>query len=149
MSGDAAVQAVRAFNRFYTSVIGVLHEGLLRTPYTLTEARVVFELAQRGPGEHSEVSELRRALDLDAVYLSRLLARFEADGHVARRRSPVDARKQLACLTDRGREVYAVLDSRSADEVAALLCRLPAEHRERLLAAMATIREVLEHPTTC
>ncbi len=146
MSGDAAVQAVRAFNRFYTSVIGVLHEGLLRTPYTLTEARVVFELAQRGPGEHSEVSELRRALDLDAGYLSRLLARFEADGLVARRPAAGDARKQVVRLTDQGRQVFAMLDARSAEEIRALLQDLPDADLARLLAAMATIRELLEDP---
>ncbi|MFS2295337.1 MAG: MarR family transcriptional regulator, partial [Actinomadura sp.] len=71
----ADIDTVRSFNRFYTGVIGVLGEGLVRTPYSLTEARVIFELAQRSA---TEVLDLRRALDLDAGYLSRMLARFEA-----------------------------------------------------------------------
>src|SRR5680860_379789 len=86
-TADERVSAVRAFNRFYTNVIGVLREGLLRSPYSLTEARVIFELAQR---DVTEVVELRRLLDIDAGYLSRILARFEADGLAARRRSGAD-----------------------------------------------------------
>ena len=87
---DARVASVRAFNRFFTRRIGVLQEGLLQTPYSLTEARVIFELAQR---EQTEVSELRRTLDVDAGYLSRLLARLEASGLVERERSPRDGRR--------------------------------------------------------
>src|SRR5690349_11629355 len=104
------VGTIRAFNRFYTGVIGVLGEGVVRSPYSLTEARVIFELAQR---EDSEVLALRRALDLDAGYLSRMLARFETDGLVARERAPGDARRQIVRLTPRGREVFALLDERS------------------------------------
>src|SRR3954466_6375314 len=95
------VDAVRAFNRFYTHLIGVVSEGLLATPYSLTEARVIFELAQ---GDLTEVAVLRRSLDLDAGYLSRILAQFEADGLIRRERSADDARRQVAGLTERGRE---------------------------------------------
>src|SRR5919109_4359747 len=79
---DDRVGRVRAFNRFYTNVVGLLREGLLRTPYSLTEARVIFELAQRE--EATELAVLREALDVDAGYLSRILKRFE-DGGLARR----------------------------------------------------------------
>src|SRR5262245_63051439 len=83
------VAAVRAFNRFYTTVIGVLADGLLQTPYSLTEARVVFELAQR---DATEVADLRRLLDIDAGHLNRILARFQPDGlatrEAAERKSP-------------------------------------------------------------
>jgi DNA-binding MarR family transcriptional regulator/GNAT superfamily N-acetyltransferase len=135
-----AVAEVREFNRFYTGVIGVLTDGLLRTPYTLTEARVVFELAQR---DETEVAELRRALDLDPGYLSRILARFADDGLVRRRRAETDGRRQVVALTDAGRAAWRTLDRRSTDEVTALLARLDADGSDRLLGAMATIRELL------
>ncbi|MEV4005581.1 helix-turn-helix domain-containing GNAT family N-acetyltransferase [Actinomadura sp. NPDC049753] len=134
------VGTVRAFNRFYTGVIGVLGEGLVRSPYSLTEARVIFELAQR---EDSEVLALRRALDLDAGYLSRMLARFETDGLVARERAPGDARRQIVRLTPRGREVFAMLDERSVAEIRELLDGLDPADRRRLLAAMRTVQDVL------
>ncbi|MFE9102142.1 bifunctional helix-turn-helix transcriptional regulator/GNAT family N-acetyltransferase [Actinomadura geliboluensis] len=134
------VGTVRAFNRFYTGVIGVLGEGLVRSPYSLTEARVIFELAQR---EDTEVLALRRALDLDAGYLSRMLARFEADGLVLRERAPGDARRQIVRLTPRGREVFAMLDERTIAEIRGLLDGLAAGDRRRLLAAMRTVQGVL------
>lgn len=138
---DDRVSAVRAFNRFYTNVIGVLREGLLRSPYSLTEARVIFELAQR---DVTEVVELRRLLDIDAGYLSRILARFEADVLAARQRSGTDGRRQVVRLTDRGRAAFEMLDARSADETRALLSRLTEQGQRRLVAAMGAIRQLLE-----
>lgn len=135
-----SVAAVRAFNRFYTNVIGALREHLVHTPYSLTEARVVFELAQH---DVTEVAELRRSLALDAGYLSRILARFEADGLVTRQRSETDGRRQMIQLTPAGRRAYATLDERSAAEIAEALGSLSEADRERLLTAMATIRDVL------
>src|SRR5580704_6611177 len=88
-AGDAAVAAVRAFNRFYTNMIGLLRGKYLDTPYSLTEARILFELAQR---DTSEVTDLRRTVDIDAGYLSRILARFSCDGLVTRQRSAADGR---------------------------------------------------------
>ncbi|MEU9020548.1 helix-turn-helix domain-containing GNAT family N-acetyltransferase [Actinomadura sp. NPDC048394] len=136
----ADVGTVRAFNRFYTGVIGVLGEGLVRSPYSLTEARVIFELAQR---EDTEVLALRRALDLDPGYLSRMLTRFENDGLVVRERAPGDARRQVVRLTDRGREVQAMLDERSSAEIRALLDGLTGDDRRRLLGAMRTVQGIL------
>lgn len=138
---DEDVASVRAFNRFYTTVIGVLNDGLLQTPYSLTEARVIFELAQSEASEHLA---LRRALDIDAGHLSRILTRFESDGLVQRERSEQDGRRQVIRLTDRGRELFAVLDSRSAEEIATLLSHLTAEDRRRLTTAMETVRTVLD-----
>ncbi|MEV4256173.1 helix-turn-helix domain-containing GNAT family N-acetyltransferase [Spirillospora sp. NPDC049652] len=135
------VASVRDFNRFYTRVLGLLGDGHVRTPYSLTEARVVFELAQR---PETEVLALRRALDLDAGYLSRMLARFESDGLVERERSADDARRQVARLTGRGREVFALLDERSATQIRTMLDGLSAADRDRLVVAMRTVRDVLD-----
>lgn len=134
------VAQVRAFNRFYTQLIGALQEGLLETPYSLTEARVIFELAQQ---PRAEVTRLRRDLRLDAGYLSRILARFEADGLATRTRSQTDGRRQLIELTDAGRAVYESLNSRADDEIATMLAKLTAQEQDRLVRALATVREVL------
>jgi DNA-binding MarR family transcriptional regulator/GNAT superfamily N-acetyltransferase len=138
---DADVAAVREFNRFYTNVLGLLREGLLDTPYSLTEARIIFELAR---GDRTEAGELRRWLDIDAGYLSRILARFEADGIVSRSRSPRDARRQEIGLTDTGLAVFAKLDALSAGQIRGLLARLPVPARTRLTSGMAGIREALD-----
>jgi DNA-binding MarR family transcriptional regulator/GNAT superfamily N-acetyltransferase len=136
----ARAAAVRAFNRSYTRTIGLLQEGLLDTPYTLTEARVLFDLAQ---SEITEVVELRRALDLDAGYVSRILRRFEADGLIRRQRSEQDGRRQIVALTEAGRAAFRALDERSAREVNALLGRMTEDDQSRLLAAMDAIQRAL------
>jgi DNA-binding MarR family transcriptional regulator/GNAT superfamily N-acetyltransferase len=135
------VAAVRAFNRFYTNRIGVLGDGLLRTPHSLTEARVLYELGQR---DVTEVADLRRELDIDAGFLSRLLARLQRNGLVARERSQTDARRQRIRLTDDGRAAFAELDRRSAAEIGELLDALGDEDQRRLVAAMDVVRGVLE-----
>ncbi|MGH3390807.1 MAG: bifunctional helix-turn-helix transcriptional regulator/GNAT family N-acetyltransferase [Actinomadura sp.] len=137
----AAIATVRGFNRFYTGVIGVLHEGLVGTAYSLTEGRMIFELAQR---EATEVSELRRVLDLDAGYLSRLLAKFEAGRVITKERSPADARRQIVRLTVHGRDVYEMLGRRADDEIAAMLGGIAGDRRRRLVAAMATVQGILD-----
>jgi DNA-binding MarR family transcriptional regulator/GNAT superfamily N-acetyltransferase len=133
------VAEVRGFNRFYTEVIGVLRAGMLDTNYSLTEARVLFELTRT-----AEVGAIRKLLDLDPGYLSRILARFEADGLITRERAPEDGRRQLVHLTDRGTAAYGMLDERSAAEVEAMLAKLTDEERRRLVANMAGIREILQ-----
>jgi len=135
------VAAVRAFNRFYTNRIGVLGDGLLRTPHSLTEARVLYELSQR---DVTEVADLRRELDIDAGFLSRLLARLERSGLVARERSQADARRQRIRLTADGTAAFAELDRRSAAEIGALLDAVGEEDQRRLVAAMDVVRGVLE-----
>ncbi|MFF5204721.1 GNAT family N-acetyltransferase [Streptosporangium sp. NPDC000396] len=134
------VAEVRAFNRFYTEVIGVLHQGILDTPYSLTEVRVLFELSRR---DRMEAGELRRLLGLDAGYLSRMLGRFETDGLVVRERSAADARRQVIGLTEAGRATFATLDERSAKQVRGLLEGVTEEDRQRLVSSMATIQEIL------
>ena len=134
------VSAVREFNRVYTNVIGLLHGGYLDSPYSLTEARVLFELAQGG---ECEISSLRGALDIDAGYLSRILARFETDGLITRERSTADARRRVIALTGPGRQAFADLDQRSAADIAVLLGRLTEVEQQRLTGAMGTIREIV------
>jgi DNA-binding MarR family transcriptional regulator/GNAT superfamily N-acetyltransferase len=136
----AAVAAVRGFNRFYTNVIGLLRGKYLDTPYSLTEARLLFELAQR---DTSEVTDLRRTVDIDPGYLSRILARFDADGLIARRRSAADGRRQVIQLTDAGRSVVMGLDARSAEQTRGMLATVRDGDRRRLLEAMRVITETL------
>jgi DNA-binding MarR family transcriptional regulator/GNAT superfamily N-acetyltransferase len=143
-AGDAAdagaVSAVRAFNRFYTNVIGLLRGKYLDTPYSLTEARLLFELAQR---DASEVTDLRRTVDIDAGYLSRILTRFESDGLITRQRSAADARRQVIRLTCTGRCAVARLDARSARQTSDMLAAVRDDDRRRLIDAMRVITDVL------
>ncbi|MGX7672745.1 bifunctional helix-turn-helix transcriptional regulator/GNAT family N-acetyltransferase [Plantactinospora sp. DSM 117369] len=132
--------AVRDFNRFYTRIIGALDEGLVHTPFSLTDGRVIYELAQRPA---TEVPALRRELALDPGYLSRILSRFAADGLVERSQSPVDARRQVITLTEAGRAAYDLLNERTQTEIESLLTRLSGTDRERLVEAMRTIRSLL------
>jgi DNA-binding MarR family transcriptional regulator/GNAT superfamily N-acetyltransferase len=137
---DVTVGAVRGFNRFYTNVIGLLRGKYLDTPYSLTEARLLFELAQR---DTSEVSDLRGTVDIDPGYLSRILARFAADGLIARQRSAADGRRQVIRLTSSGRSVVAGLDARSAEQTRELLAAVRDDDRRKLLDAMRVITETL------
>src|SRR5690242_17476669 len=114
----ADVAAIRAFNRFYTARVGALRDGLLATTHPLPEARVLYELGQV---ESADFADLRRALDLDAGYLSRLLARLGEQGLVVRERSAHDGRRQRVALTAKGHDAYRTLDERSRAEIATLL----------------------------
>jgi DNA-binding MarR family transcriptional regulator/GNAT superfamily N-acetyltransferase len=134
------VAAVRAFNRFYTNMIGLLRGKYLDTPYSLTEARILFELAQR---DASEVTDLRRMVDIDTGYLSRILTRFASDGLVSRHRSAADGRRQVIALTEAGSSVVAGLDGRSAAQTRDMLAAVREEDQHRLLAAMRVISDVL------
>ncbi|WP_328446927.1 bifunctional helix-turn-helix transcriptional regulator/GNAT family N-acetyltransferase [Amycolatopsis sp. NBC_00438] len=134
------VATVRAFNRLYTGVIGVLDEGPADAEYSLPEARVLFELTQRDP---LAVTDLRKRLDLDAGYASRLLARLESRGLITRERSDEDARRQLVRPTDAGRDAFALLNHRSTEQIGGLLRRFPDEDQRRLLTAMRTIGDVV------
>jgi DNA-binding MarR family transcriptional regulator/N-acetylglutamate synthase-like GNAT family acetyltransferase len=135
------IDTVRRFNRFYTRRIGVLRDGLLGSPYSLAEARVLYELAHRdGP----TAAELGRELGLDAGYLSRLVRGLERDGLVARTRSAIDGRRSHLALTAKGRRAFATLNSRSNDEVAALLQGLSDAEQRGLVSALETAEAVLE-----
>lgn len=137
-----AIHTVREFNRFYTGLIGALdYQGHLGTPYSLTEARVLYELAHHEP---MDVAELRDRLHLDAGYLSRLLTRFAERSLITRERSTRDARRQVVTLTAVGHQQAALLDERSTRAVATLLDGLSAADRVRLAEAMHTVRQSLE-----
>ncbi len=137
------VDAVRAFNRFYTREIGVLGERHLQSPFSLTEMRVLYELAHRdGPA----AAELGRDLGLDAGYLSRILRRFESRGLIGRSPSPADARQSLLHLTRKGRAAFGPLEARARGEVETLLARVGAGDRSKVVDAMSTIERLLGEP---
>jgi DNA-binding MarR family transcriptional regulator/GNAT superfamily N-acetyltransferase len=137
------IAAVRQFNRFYTRTIGVLQEGLLQSSFSLAEARVLYELAQR-PG--TTATGLGRELGLDSGYLSRILQRFERDRLISRVPSEADRRQSALSLTDAGREAFAPLDASSRDEIGALLGALPEGAQAALVAAMGRIESLLGTP---
>lgn len=139
-TSEERIGAVRQFNRFFTRQIGVLREGLLHSPYTLTEARILFELGHR---DHVTASDLCRELGLDAGYLSRILARLEQQGLLEKVRPDNDGRQRLLRLTAEGKNAFALLDQRSLDEVSEMLNDLSEEEQQRLLKAMQTIESVL------
>ncbi|MEZ0472527.1 bifunctional helix-turn-helix transcriptional regulator/GNAT family N-acetyltransferase [Luteimonas salinilitoris] len=141
----AQIAAVRGFNRYYTQRIGVLQERLLDSPHSLTEVRLLYELAHR-PG--ASAFELATDLGLDRGYLSRMLKRFESRGLIARTKSTTDGRRHHLRLMPAGRRTFALLDRRSAGQVATLLGALDPDRREGVLAAMRTIHDSLEGITS-
>jgi|SRR6185437_7783215 DNA-binding MarR family transcriptional regulator/GNAT superfamily N-acetyltransferase len=134
------VAAVRRFSRYYTNVLGLLQEGLLDTEFSLTEARVIFELADAG---QADAASLRRRLDIDPGYLSRLLARLDKAGLISRQRDPGDGRRQVIELTADGRKAAATLGERSDRQVREILAGLPESAQRRLTGAMAAIEDIL------
>lgn len=140
MSAATDISAVRRFNRFYTRQIGVLAEGLAGSPFSLSEARILYELAHR---RHPTAAELARDLDLDAGYLSRMLRRLERQGLLSRRPAPRDGRQSLLDLTKSGHAAFADLDHGQKAQVKAMLTPLTPPDRRRLLAAMTTIETLL------
>lgn len=139
---EERVIAVRRFNRLFTRQIAVRREGLLHSPYSLTEARIIFELANR---EDLTASDLGGELGLDAGYLSRILAKLEGQALLEKTRSERDGRQRLLRLTGEGRRAFELLDSRSRDEVAELLNELSEGEQQHLLAAMGTIEGIFGH----
>ena len=135
------VEAVRRFNRFYTKQIGVLHERLLRSPFPLTEARVIYEIAHH---EKTTATELCNELGLDAGYLSRILRSFKKRSLINKQLSQTDGRQNLLSLTERGQEAFATLNARSHNEVVAMLSNLSATDQNRLVKAMHSIEDLLD-----
>jgi DNA-binding MarR family transcriptional regulator/N-acetylglutamate synthase-like GNAT family acetyltransferase len=137
---EQGIAAVRRFNRFYTQRIGLLQDGWAKSPFSLAEARVLYELMRR---EKPTAGEIAKELDLDAGYLSRILRGFERRGLVAKQPSPNDRRQVLLSLTARGHKAFAPLEARTRAEVAALLDSLPETEQTRLLDAMERIEGLL------
>ncbi|HEY0328704.1 MAG TPA: helix-turn-helix domain-containing GNAT family N-acetyltransferase [Rhodopseudomonas sp.] len=134
------VAAVRAFNRFYTRKLGVLDQHLLASPYSLAEARVLYELAQR---DAAAAKQIGAELGLDPGYLSRMLQSFHDHGLITRQPSPEDRRQFRLGLTAKGRAAFAALERAAKAEVAALLARMSRSASSRLVAAMQTIERLL------
>jgi len=141
MELDQRIHAVRRFNRFYTRHIGALREGLAGSPFPLTEARVLYELAHAP--DTATAADLGRVLDLDAGYLSRILRSFETRGLVRKTRSATDGRRSHLELTPQGRRAFAPLNAHSTEETRAMLGQLTPGEQDRLAAAMRTIESLL------
>ena len=140
---DNQVAAVRGFSRFYTRKFGIIEPKLLDSPWTLQEARIIYEIAER---QTCMATDLVRALGLDAGYLSRTLQALQRRQIVARKPSQADGRVTTLALTAKGRAAFAELDSRSRREVAGLLGRLESADRTAVVNAMHTIEQTLEPP---
>jgi DNA-binding MarR family transcriptional regulator/N-acetylglutamate synthase-like GNAT family acetyltransferase len=142
------IESVRKFNRFYTQQIGVLNEGLLDSPFSLAEARVIYELAHR---EESTATELSKELGLDPGYLSRILRAFRQKGLVEKTTSKEDARQTLLSLSEKGQKAFANLNAKSREQVGELLSELSQEEQNRLVSAMNSVEDLLgaapEHKT--
>ena len=137
---DDRIAAVRRFNRFYTQKIGVLRDGLLDSPFSLTEARVLYELAHR---ERLTASDVGGELGLDPGYLSRVLRGFQRRQLIERTSSATDRRQRHLSLTAAGRAALAPLDEGSRAAVAGLLAPLAQPAQHRLVAAMHDIEQLL------
>lgn len=137
---DDRVAAVRAFNRFYTRRIGVLREGYSQSRFSLTEARVLYELAHT---DGATAARLGTDLDLDPGYLSRMLRRFGQEGLLTRGALASDRRQNVLTLTDNGRTAFAPLDKRSREDIAAMLATLPEPAGEAMVDAMRTVTRLM------
>jgi DNA-binding MarR family transcriptional regulator/GNAT superfamily N-acetyltransferase len=140
LDSEREIASVRAFNRFYTRKLGVLDQHLLESPFSLSEARVLYELAHR---EDAAARDIGIELGLDAGYLSRIVQKFDDDGLITRKPMPADRRQMQLGLTAKGRQAFARLERSSHDEVAQMLAALSPANRTRVTAAMATIERLL------
>ena len=138
---DSQIASIRSFNRFYTRKIGVIEPRLLDSPWSLPEARIIYEIAQRGT---CTATDLVRELGLDAGYVSRTLQGLQRRQIVSRKPSKDDGRVSEIALTARGKAAFAELDKRSRDDIGSLLRRLGDGERIALVDAMATIERTLE-----
>ena len=138
-----SIEAVRRFSRFYTRQIGLLNDGLLRRPFSLSEGRVIYELAQHGV---TTATHLGQELGMDAGHLSRILSSLEKRGIVSKAASEDDRRQNLLSLTERGREEFAQLNAASRHDLESMLGVLRNGDRRRLVGAMDTIERLLGAP---
>ena len=137
---EARIAAIRRFSRFYTRQLGLLQESLVHTPFSLAEARVLYELAHR---DEVTASELAADLDLDHGYLSRILRRFGEKRMLAKKRAPSDGRQSVITITAKGRKAFAPLNKNSHDQIAAMLEKLQPADQARVVGAMNTVESLL------
>src|SRR5437763_12473808 len=137
---EERIAAVRRFSRFYTRQLGLLQESLVHTRFSLAQARVLYELANR---DSVTASALAADLDLDHGYLSRILRRFAEDGLLAKKRAATDARQSVITITAKGRKAFAPLNKGSHDQVAAMLEKLQPADQARVVGAMNTVESLL------
>jgi DNA-binding MarR family transcriptional regulator/GNAT superfamily N-acetyltransferase len=140
-ASERRIGAVRRFNRFYTRQIGLLRKTYLDSPYSLGEMRVLYEIAYR---DAPSASDIARALELDAAYLSRVLRKFEKRGLISRTTSERDARRGHLTMTTRGRRMFAPFEQRMHQQIGEILLKLPPADQRRLITAMETIENLLE-----
>jgi DNA-binding MarR family transcriptional regulator/N-acetylglutamate synthase-like GNAT family acetyltransferase len=140
-SAAQAIDAIRGFNRLYTRQLGLLDQGLLGSEFTLTEARVLYELANH---RETTATEIARELGIDLGYLSRLIQKFDRRRFIRRTRSPVDARQSRLRLTEKGRTAFNPLDRAARSQITAMIGPMTREQRRELLAAMQRIRSLLQ-----
>ncbi len=140
-SAAAQIDSMRAFNRFYTRQIGLLEEGLLKSDFSLTEVRILYELAHT---EGLGASDLARELGLDMGYMSRVLKRLHARGLLQRSASKADARRSALGLTARGRRAFVPIEDATRRQIAGMLGTVPVDGQEKLLRSMQTIQLVFD-----
>jgi len=138
---NRSINEIREFNRFYTRQIGVLNEGLLKSPYSLTEARVLLELATR---QTTTAGDLARDLALDPGYLSRILSKFKSLSYFSQVNSDDDKRRNVLTISAQGQRAFGDLDQASHDEIKHMIGDLNPVEQQRLISAMATIRAILD-----
>ncbi|MFX0006997.1 MAG: GNAT family N-acetyltransferase [Promethearchaeota archaeon] len=139
------IRKIRSFNRFYTNLLGLLERTLLKSEYSLTEVRIMFELNRLSS---TTASELVRMLQLDPAYLSRILSSFERNKLIHKKQSNQDMRKQLLSLTTEGKKVISELQDKADEQIKDLLTNIPNNEQNQLVTAMSNIERILnpEHP---
>lgn len=141
MTKKAAIQNIRAFNRFYTDVIGLLNKHLLDSDYSLSEVRVMYEIST---GREVQASQIMMAMSIDKSYLSRILKKLEKDGIITKSLSVQDARAMSLSLTEEGQQLFDTLNKASNHQINELIENLNSEQLQELVAHMNAIKEILK-----
>lgn len=134
------ISEIRNFSRFYTNILGLLNQGLLDSPYSMTEVRILLEIDRT---ENCSANALTERLNIDRGYMSRIINRFEADGLIKRENSPQDGRMMLLYLTPKGKKVLAALEEKSSNQIHGLICNLTDEEKEKFIESTRFIIQAL------
>ncbi|MEJ0032815.1 MAG: MarR family winged helix-turn-helix transcriptional regulator [Bacteroidota bacterium] len=137
---NKSIKEFRTFNRFYTSIIGLLDEHFLNSNYSLAEVRIMFELYY---GKNITASDLIRTMSIDKGYLSRVIRQFEKKKFIKRERSSEDTRVIFLSLTHEGKKEFQLLDKTQDDQVRSILKNLSEKDLTRLLTSMTEIKKIL------